>query len=224
MSLSPSSARAVQPQLQNSAKIKAADLEQLAKKGQVLKIARMGHPILAQKAVNVAPRSEEAKQIMADIAATVLDFGALQGVAVPQLHMSKRVVYYQVREAKVDSATSGELPGRFLINAKYENVGDETYEDWEACLSLPDLVGLVPRHKKIQLKAICSDGVNFEEVDEILEGHHARVLAHEIDHLDGILYPQRMQDFSKFGYQDEMLRYFVQQREKKAADKARATL
>ncbi len=204
-----SSVPAIQAHTQSESKISAANLEQLAKSGRILKTARMGHPILAQKAVDVDPSSKEAKQIMADLAATVIDLGLLQGMAAPQMHINKRVVYYHVRKDKTDAATPEALPGRFLINATYENIGDEIYEDWEACISLPDLIGLVPRHKKIHLKAVRSDGINFEEVDVVIEGHHARIIAHEIDHLDGILYPERMTDFTKLGYRDEMMRYYV---------------
>lgn len=160
----------------------------------ILKIARMGHPVLSRPAVPVSdPTAPEVRRLLADMAETLADAGGV-GLAAPQVHVSLRLVIYHVPAAR----NQGEaVPQRALINPVLEPVGDETAAAVEACLSLPGLSGTVPRWQRIRYAGLDGDG---RPVDGEAEGFHARLLQHECDHLDGILYPMRMTDLSTFGF------------------------
>ncbi|MCP4923795.1 MAG: peptide deformylase, partial [bacterium] len=171
----------------------------------ILKIARMGHPVLRQIAEEVEdPKSPETKKIIQDMTETLEDFGPVAGLAAPQLHISKRIIFYTFPKERADEHTPDGIPPTFLINPVIEILGEETDLGWEACLSLPDVMGEVPRYTHIRCTAFTKDG---EKVSFEAKGFHARVLQHEYDHLDGILYPMRMTDMSRFGMMGEVLRY-----------------
>lgn len=165
----------------------------------ILKIARMGHPTLMGIAEPISdPRAPSVHQLVADMIDTMVDAPGI-GLAAPQVHVPVRVVVFQVPG---DRGEGGEgVPLTALINPEIEPIGDETEEGIEGCLSLPGMAGMVPRHTKIRYRATGLDGEVFERV---AEGYHARVVQHECDHLDGILYPMRMTDLSTLGYAEEM--------------------
>ncbi len=173
----------------------------------ILKIARMGHPVLRGKAETVAdPTAPEIRQLAADMIETMEDYGGT-GLAAPQVHVPKRVVVFRV--------TEGRLTGRpldtpqdltVIINPVIEPIGAEQEQDWEGCLSVPGLRGAVPRFVKIRYRGLDLFG---KPIDRVAEGFHARVLQHECDHLDGILYPQRMSDLSLLVYNEEGARHPV---------------
>jgi peptide deformylase len=168
----------------------------------VLKIAHLGHPILRQVAEPVSPeaiRSPEIQQLIQDMLETMADADGA-GLAAPQVHVSKRVVIYGVEEnPRYPDADS--VPLTVLINPRITPVGTEEDEDWEGCLSVPDLRGRVSRFTRVRVEAYGHDGrqLRFEA-----DGFHARVVQHECDHLDGILYPQRMTDMRTFGFTREL--------------------
>ncbi len=184
----------------------------------VLKIARMGHPILKQRAEPVSdPKSYEIQRLILDMLETLEDSGGI-GLAAPQVYQSKRVVIYSVPVERMkmekmnkkediiennDGKTLG-IPLTILINPLIEPLGEEQELGPEACLSVPGLMGEVPRWQRIRLRALDAEGRKFER---IAEGFHARVLQHECDHLDGILYPQRMVDLSKLSFVEETRRF-----------------
>lgn len=166
----------------------------------ILKIARMGHPVLRRVADPVAePGADEIAVLVEDMIETMEDADGT-GLAAPQVHVPARVVVYFV-EASARRGATASVPLTALINPVITPLTDETAYDWEGCLSVPGLVGLVPRATRVRVEAETPDGAT---IDEEVEGFHARVLQHECDHLDGILYPQRMDDLSMLLFADEM--------------------
>jgi peptide deformylase len=122
------------------------------------------------------------------------------GLAAPQIGVSKRVVIFGV-EANSRYPEVEAVPATVLINPRIE-VLDNTMEDgWEGCLSVPGLRGLVPRYTHIRYHGVDQYG---EHIDREVHGFHARVVQHEYDHLDGILYPQRIKDLRMFGFEEEL--------------------
>ncbi len=180
----------------------------------ILKIARMGHRILSQRAEEVAdPTAPEVGRLVAAMIETMEDADGT-GLAAPQVHMPWRIVVYKVMatrmeagvEAEADDsgdegAASREVPTTAMINPVVEPLGEETSVGFEACLSVPDMAGPVRRFDRVRLTYQTLEG---ETVDREAEGFHARVLQHECDHLDGILYPMRIEDMSQFGFVDEL--------------------
>ena len=190
----------------------------------ILKIARMGHPVLQAPAEAVADAgAPEITRLIADMIETLAD-AAGAGLAAPQVHVPKRVVIFHIREGRAgnggDGGEGGEggnggsggnggevdgpRPPTVLINPVVEPLDDEMAVDWEGCLSLPDMTGAVPRYVRIRYRALTPDG---EAIERTAEGFHARVVQHECDHLDGILYPMRMPDLTLFGFTGEMRRH-----------------
>ena len=171
----------------------------------ILKIARMGHPVLRCVAEPVAdPTAPELKRLIADMAETLADIGGA-GLAAPQVHVSQRVVIFRVPEARV-TGRPDDPPQELiaLVNPVIEPLGEEQELGWEGCLSVPGLRGAVPRHARIRYRGATPDGGMIERV---VEGFHARVVQHECDHLDGILYPQRMSDLRLLTFAEEGARF-----------------
>jgi len=171
----------------------------------LLKIARMGHPVLRAKAAAVDdPGSASIRHLVADMLETMGDAGGT-GIAAPQVHVSKRVVIFRVGpERLTDLEDDTEQDLTVLINPVIEPIGTERAFAWEGCLSVPGLRGVVPRHLKIHYRAQTLDG---GIIDREAAGFHARVVQHECDHLDGILYPQRMTDHRLLMFAEEAQRY-----------------
>ena len=171
----------------------------------ILRIARMGHPVLAQPAAPVEdPTAPEIRRLVADMIETMADAPGI-GLAAPQVHVPLRVVVFRVpaeRDEDADAETE-DVPLTVLVNPEIEPLSEEMESAIEACLSLPGMAGMVPRHTRIRYRATTPEGAALERV---AEGYHARVVQHECDHLDGILYPVRMTDLSTFGYVEEMRR------------------
>lgn len=171
----------------------------------ILKIARMGHPVLRQMAAPVPdPTSPRIKALVADMVATLEDIGGA-GLAAPQVHVSERVVIFKVPAERTTGLTL-DTPQALVavVNPVIEPVGSETELGWEGCLSVPGLRGAVPRFKRIRYRAVTPEG---EAIDRTVEGFHARVVQHECDHLDGILYPERMTDHRLLSFLEEWQRY-----------------
>ena len=175
----------------------------------ILKIARMGHPVLRRRAQEVAdPTAPEIHQLVRDMLETMEDADGA-GLAAPQVHVPLRVVVFHVPPEREDLGDSDAEPGAepagvpltVLVNPVIEPLDDDMALDWEGCLSVPGLVGAVPRHTRIRYRADTLDGGTIERT---AEGFHARVVQHECDHLDGILYPQRMTDLSLLMFREEM--------------------
>jgi peptide deformylase len=118
------------------------------------------------------------------------------------VHVPLRLLIFHVPASR--SGTGADMPLRALINPVLTPLSEEKVTGWEGCLSVPGLRGTVPRYTKLHLSALAQDG---SPIDEVLEGFPARVLQHEADHLDGRLYPSRVEDFRSFGYNEELDRY-----------------
>jgi peptide deformylase len=171
----------------------------------LLKIARMGHPILRAPAKPVEdPTASWVRQLVQDMVETMEDAGGT-GIAAPQVHLPWRIVVFQVGGERItDLPGDTEEPLTVLINPVIEPVGNETAYAWEGCLSVPGLRGVVPRHLRIRYSGLRLDGTRIERE---AAGFHARVVQHECDHLDGILYPQRMTDHRLLVFTEELARH-----------------
>jgi peptide deformylase len=182
----------------------------------ILKIARMGHPVLKRRADPVEdPTDPEITRLIKDMEDTLADVGGV-GLAAPQVHVPLRVVIFHVPKARME-AEDGEgpaigVPLTYLINPIVEPMGEpggepgaeDMEEGIEACLSVPGLAGSVPRFRRIRYRGVTPTG---EQIDRIANGFHARVVQHECDHLDGVLYPMRMTDLSKLSFVEELKRF-----------------
>lgn len=167
----------------------------------ILKIARMGHPVLHQVAERVEdPTDPEIVALVEDMMDTLEDARGI-GLAAPQIHVSKRVVIFFVppgRNGDDDEDAPEELT--VMINPEIEPIGEDIEVDWEACLSVPDLMGAVPRYAQIRYRWTNLKG---ELEERTASGFHARAVQHECDHLDGKLYPMRMPDLKFLGFSEE---------------------
>ncbi len=169
----------------------------------ILKIARMGHPVLGRRADEVVdPAAPAIRQLVADMAETLHDADGA-GLAAPQVHVPLRLVLVGIpaeRLAREGEDGDGE-PLTPLINPIVTALSEDRTVGWEACLSLPGLAGYVPRFTHIHCRYQTLTG---EVVEREADGFFARVLQHECDHLDGVLYPMRMDDMSRFGFVREL--------------------
>ncbi len=172
----------------------------------ILKIARMGHPVLREKARPVAdPASEAVRRLIADMIETMRDADGA-GLAAPQVHVGARLVIFQAPPERAPAELGPEeafdhmAPLTVLINPEIKVLDAAQEYGWEGCLSVPGLRGLVPRAAHIGYRGVGLDGKTIERE---ARGFHARVVLHECDHLDGILYPQRMTDLSDLIFESE---------------------
>ena len=167
----------------------------------VRQIARMGHPVLRQRAEEVPdPTDPEIARLVADMRDTLVDIAGA-GIAAPQVYDPRRVVLYRIDAARI-APGSGMEPRAWtaMINPVLTPIGEEKRLIWERCLSLPGLHGKVLRHTKVHISFQTLDGARVEYE---AEGWHAMILQHEYDHLDGILYPMRMEDISLLSFNAE---------------------
>jgi peptide deformylase len=171
----------------------------------LLKIARMGHPVLRSRAREVPDPTEPwVRQLVEDMIETMEDAGGT-GIAAPQVHAPYRILVFQVLGERVSELPGDdEQPLTALINPEIELIGDERVLGWEGCLSVPGLRGVVPRHLRLRYRGLGLDG---EEIAREAAGFHARVVQHEYDHLDGILYPQRITDHRLLVFLEELQRH-----------------
>jgi peptide deformylase len=172
----------------------------------ILKIARMGHPVLLTQASPVEdPASPEIRHLVGDMIETLLDADGA-GLAAPQVHVPLRLFVFRCRPERLtgDAEDLPTGPGmQVLINPELEAAGEEMETAWEGCLSIPGLRGAVPRPARVRYRGLDLEG---RMVERTVSGFHARVVQHEFDHLNGILYPMRMEDFALFGFTDEITR------------------
>jgi peptide deformylase len=164
----------------------------------ILKIARMGNPVLLRRCDPVPdPGAPEIRRLVADMLETMEDAPGV-GLAGPQVYVPLRLFVFRVPAQR----TGGEaVRNTVLINPEIEALGEEVGYNWEGCLSIPEMRGVVPRALRIRYRGVDCDG-------NVIEGEasrfHARVMQHEYDHLDGILYPMRVTDFRYFGFNEEL--------------------
>jgi peptide deformylase len=173
----------------------------------ILKVSRMGHPVLRKKVRPVPPAdiaSGPIQKLIDDMAQTMLEYNGV-GLAAPQVHEELRLFVAQVirdREDEEDETREPEILA--LINPEIKPASRHVEEDWEGCLSIPDLRGLVPRHRDISVKAYDRTG---RQIELQASGFMARVIQHETDHLDGVLFLDRMKSFESLSFIEEFARY-----------------
>ena len=167
----------------------------------------MGHPVLAAKAAPVGdPTAPEIRRLVSDMVETMVDANGA-GLAAPQVHVPLRVVVFQAPSERADPGLSEEeafdhtAPLTVLINPEIEIMSENKDGGWEGCLSVPGLRGYVERPGHIRYRGFDLDG---NRIERTARGFHARVVQHEVDHLDGVLYPSRMNDLSKLIFESEV--------------------
>lgn len=166
----------------------------------VREILRMGSPVLLRRAEEVTEFNVPALDtLIADMRETMAACDGA-GLAAPQIGIDLRVVIFGV-EHNPRYPDAETVPETVLINPQIMPLRDEMDEDWEGCLSVPGMRGLVPRFTHIHYKGFDQLG---RQIEREVTGFHARVVQHECDHLDGILYPQRIQDMRYFGFTEEL--------------------
>jgi peptide deformylase len=163
-------------------------------------VLRMGDPRLWQKSLPVTQfHTTELSELLQDMRDTMAHLNGA-GLAAPQIGVLLRVVIFGVH-ANPRYPSAEEVPDTVLINPVLEPLGAEMEEGWEGCLSVPGMRGVVPRYKRLRNRGCDENGRPFErEVSDF----HARVVQHEVDHLDGVLYPMRIRDFTRFGFNDAL--------------------
>jgi peptide deformylase len=174
----------------------------------LLKIAQLGHPVLRMKARPLNRediQTTETQTLINDMVETMRDANGA-GIAAPQVHTSVRICVVELR-AGSRHPDAPHIPLHVFINPQIIERSDELIEDWEGCLSISGLRGLVPRHRTISVEALDREGDQFSIT---IEGHFARFLQHEIDHLDGTLYIDRMPDLRTLTGLDEYTKFWMQ--------------
>jgi len=164
-------------------------------------ILRMGDPFLARVAAPVTEFATPAlRELVQDMLETMrANDGA--GLAAVQIGVPLRVVVFEVAQ-NPRYPDVAPVPLTVLVNPQIDFLGDEREVGWEGCLSVPGLRGLVPRYSRLRYRGFDELG---GPIDRTVTDFHARVVQHECDHLDGILYPQRIEDMTSFGFQDELI-------------------
>jgi peptide deformylase len=170
----------------------------------ILKVARMGHPVLRAKArplERAEIKSPVVQKLIDDMIDTMAEYRGV-GLAAPQVHEGVRIFVAALDD---DDEPDGEVEPLAIINPEITLVGGDVVEDWEGCLSIPDVRGRVPRAREIKVRAFDRKGVRIE-----LSAHDfpARVIQHETDHLDGVLFFDRMRTFETLTFLDEYARYW----------------
>ncbi|MBM3394547.1 MAG: peptide deformylase [Betaproteobacteria bacterium] len=164
----------------------------------VREVLRMGDPRLWEVSEPVKDFGTEAlRALVRDMDDTMRALNGA-GIAAPQIGVQLRVVIFEVtHNPRYPDAESA--PYTVLINPVLMPLGDAMEEGWEGCLSVPGMRGVVPRHRSLRYQGFDLEG---QPIDRTVSDFHARVVQHECDHLDGILYPMRIQDMRKFGFND----------------------
>ncbi len=161
-------------------------------------VLRMGNPLLLQRAEEIAQfDTPELHALIQDMQDTMAHMNGA-GIAAPQIGVSQRVVIFGVgHNPRYPDAE--QVPYTVLVNPVLRPIGDSKEEGWEGCLSVPGMRGIVSRYSRLHYSGFDQYG---NPIDRLVSGFHARVVQHECDHLDGILYPMRIDDLRKFGYSD----------------------
>ncbi len=171
----------------------------------ILKVARLGHPILRKLAEPVPPEGIGApviQQLIDDLIETMVEYDGA-GLAAPQVHVSQQIVVFEV-EGNPRYPDAESIPLTVLINPKITPTTQHMEEDWEGCLSLPDLRGQVPRYTQVRIEAYDRKG---KKLNYVAKDFHARVVQHECDHLIGTVFVDRMKSMASLSFLREFARY-----------------
>ena len=178
----------------------------------ILKVARMGHPVLRARTKPLEPadiKSARVQQLIDDLFETMQEYQGV-GLAAPQVHESLRIFVAGIApnwttRKDDDEEEEERVPLMALINPEITIVGDETADEWEGCLSIPDIRGRVTRAREIEVKAYDRRG---RRVEMNARGFTARVIQHETDHLDGVLFVDRMESLETLTFLEEFGKYW----------------
>jgi peptide deformylase len=174
----------------------------------LLKVARLGNPVLRAVTKPLSKdqiASHNVQRLVDDMVATMWEYSGV-GLAANQVHESMQVAVLEVAD-NPRYPDKPSVPLSVLFNPEIEPLAEDTEEDWEGCLSVPDFRGKVPRYKKIRVRALDRSGARL---DFVAAGFHARVIQHEWDHLQGKVYLDRMRDLSTLTHLQEFARYWAE--------------
>jgi peptide deformylase len=171
----------------------------------IFKVARLGHPVIRTSAHGVDPKkiaSPEFQRLLDDMVDTMREYNGV-GLAAPQVHLSLRVAVLEVdHHPRYPDMPS--VPLTFLINPKVEILDNDMVDDWEGCLSIPEMRGRVPRYRRLRVTTL---GRHGEQLDFVASDFHARVVQHETDHLNGEVYLDRMPNLRSLAHLAEWQRF-----------------
>jgi peptide deformylase len=173
----------------------------------ILKVARLGHPVLRAGARPLSAKeiaSPDMQRFIVDMVETMREYSGV-GLAAVQVHESIQLAVLEVSD-NPRYPEKPAVPLSVLVNPRIEPLAEDSEEDWEGCLSVPDMRGKVPRYVKIRVRALDERG---RELDFIASDFHARVIQHEVDHLNGKVYLDRMNDLSTLTHLQEYMRYWT---------------
>ena len=166
----------------------------------VQEVIKMGNPLLLARAADVENfGTAELNSLITDMKDTMEALNGA-GLAAPQIAVSLRIVIFGISEnPRYPDANT--VPETVLINPEISIIGTDRDSEWEGCLSVPHMRGLVPRYTSIRYRGYDAQG---NVIEREAHGFHARVVQHEVDHLDGVLYPTRIDNLKDFGFEDEL--------------------
>ncbi len=173
----------------------------------ILKVTRLGHPVLRKVTEKISAadlKSAAMQQFIDDMIVTMKEYDGV-GLAADQVFESRQIAVLEVAE-NPRYPDKPKVPLTVLVNPQVTPLSDETEEDWEGCLSIPDLRGRVPRYTSIHVEALDRNG---KKLDFDAHGFHARVIQHEFDHLNGRVYLDRMKDLTTLTFLQEFARYWL---------------
>ena len=166
----------------------------------IREVLKMGDPRLLAVADPVREfGTPELENLLADMRDTMRDLNGA-GLAAPQIGVGLRVVIFGM-DHNPRYPEADPVPYTVLINPRLTPVGDDVVDGWEGCLSVPGMRGVVPRYRQLRYVGVDAEG---QPIDRTVNDFHARVVQHEVDHLDGILYPRRIRDLTQFGFSDAL--------------------
>jgi peptide deformylase len=174
----------------------------------ILKVARMGHPVLRAKARRLEKaeiRTVPIQKLIDDMIETMHEYHGV-GLAAPQIHEGLRLFVASLDAGEEDEA---EVETLTIINPEITVRGSDVVDDWEGCLSIPDIRGRVPRAREITVRAMDRNG---DHIELHALDFHARVILHETDHLDGVLFVDRMKSYETLTFLDEYSRFWTKDR------------
>ena len=177
----------------------------------ILKVAHMGHPVLREKAKPIeraAIATPSVQQLIDDMLETMREYHGI-GLAAPQVHESVRIFVAGLEKEDMRTGETEIVPIA-VVNPEITALGRDLVEDWEGCLSIPDIRGKVPRNRRVRVRGFGRDG---EALDMELEDFQARVFQHENDHLNGILFFDRMKSFETLAFLDEYARFWAKDKD-----------
>ena len=172
----------------------------------ILKVSRLGHPVLRKVTANVpaeALQSASMQKLIDDMIETMKEYDGV-GLAADQVHESLQLAVLEVAE-NPRYPDKPKVPLTVLVNPRITPLSEEMEDDWEGCLSIPDLRGRVPRSREVQIRALGTEG---QRVEFRATGFHARVIQHEHDHLIGKVFLDRMRSFESLTFLPEFSRYW----------------